>query len=122
MKGSSPVLSVFAQPIECYIRDDLRGVALDGGIAPRGDEVGVEVVALPRQDHKIVDPLRIIPEVQLSEHCRLVPPLLKQLREGRLGGIEGHPVIDLAVKVAVLAGQDYGPWRGHRSSWSRRRY
>ena len=105
-------LSLFVQPIECHVRDDVGHVAFHLDIAfVFGDKVWVIVSALAWQNFELVEALGAIAKVQLAEHGRLVAFFLQKLREGDVGSIERKVVVNFAVQVAVLARENNGTGR-----------
>ena len=105
------LLSVAAvpQPIQRKIGDDVRHVALDLLVTRGCSEIRVVVVPLTRQHLPEVEALRLGAQVPLPDHRGLVPGSLQHLIERRLRHVERipRPVVDLAVDVAVLAGEHH---------------
>ena len=100
------------QPVQGHVRDDVGGIAFDLDFAfVLGDEVRIVIVALSGQDFELVKTFGIVAKVQLAKHGGLIAVLVKQLREGHLGGIERKTVVDLAVEMRVFTRQNGRPGR-----------
>ena len=106
----------FLEPLDGLVGQDVRVVALEG-LAPAIDvELRIEVGALSLEADPVVEAgarfVVVVAHVPLAHVGGAVTGLLEVLREedGSLG--DGALVVDHAVVVHVLAGQDGGPAGG----------
>ena len=105
----APVL----EPVERLVGDDVADVAVE---AFRGaihlDEVRVVITSLAGEDFPVVESGGVADQVPLADDGGLVAGLLEVFGKGRLRAVEfGAVVIDEAVDVRVLAGEDAGARR-----------
>ena len=105
------ISSIF-HPIQGLIGNNISGISLNGDPSFIGNKIRIVILALSGQDLELIDPFGIIAKMEFPKHGCLVSSLLKQLRKGDLGGIEGESIVDLPMHVTVLARQ-YGS-----SGWS----
>ena len=110
MKGFFRV-AFFFEPAQSQIGDDVGYVAGNGSISFLGNEGGVNVIPLARQDHEFVHSFGVIAEVELTEHSGLITSLLKYLRESNLSRIKRKVIVDLTIDVSVLSSEDGRPGR-----------
>ena len=104
-------VALFPQPLQGQIGEDVGGVA-DHLLGPLfALQRWVVVGALTLQHSPEVESGRIALEVPLADHRRLVARFAEQLGEGDLLAVELDRIVDHAILMAMLAGENRRPTR-----------
>ena len=107
------LVSILLDPFQPEVGDEVVAMALVALAASiHLDEVRVVVGSLPRENTPEIETDRIGVQVPLSDHRDLVTGIAEELGEGLLPSVKvRRVVVEKAVQVAVLAGQDVGAGR-----------
>ncbi len=106
-EGPVPIAAL--EPVQGVVRDQVGDIARPAPALAHGDEIRIVIVPLVGQDAPMIEARGIALEMPFAEQRRLVAGFLQELGKRRLPAVEDRGVVDDAVAMAVLAGQQNRP-------------